>query len=89
MHHRSTLGLNALHTAIAASLPSLVEAVLRTDSSWRDGVWGKQYTRPPLVDTRLETGMTPLMMCAQDGEMDMAKSLLEYGAQVNLKSVCA
>jgi len=30
--------------------------------------------------------MTPLMMCAQDGEEDMVRSLLEYGAQVNLQS---
>ena len=87
MHHRSNLGVNALHTAIATGLPTLVEAILRTDDSWRYGVWKSEYHLPPIADTTmLPTGMTPVMMCSQDGQEDMVKLLLEYGCSVNLRS---
>ena len=42
MHHRNNVGLNALHVAIAAAQPVLVEALLRYDDSWRNGVWAAQ-----------------------------------------------
>ena len=89
MHHKSDLGLNALHTAIISGVSALVEAVVRTDDSWRNGVWAAQYFEPPIVDTTISTGMTGLMMCSQDGQFDMAKTLLEFGAQPNLKSKTA
>ena len=87
MHHRNNLGLNALHVAIAAGHEVLVEALLRYDDSWRNGIWATQYFHPPLVDTLMpKTGMTPLMMCSQGNEEGMLKTLLEHGAQVNSKS---
>ena len=86
MHHRDNLGFNALHTAIASGQQVLVEALLRYDDSWRNGIWSSQYFQPPLVDTVLPTGMSPLMMCSQDNEEGMLKMLLEHGAKVNARS---
>jgi ankyrin repeat protein len=86
MHHRNKIGQNALHTAIASGLPVLVEAILRTDDSWRHGTWAAQYHQPPIADTALPTGMTAMMMCSQDGQVDMVRLLLEYRADVNARS---
>jgi len=52
MHHRNNVGLNALHVAIAKAQPVLVEALLRYDDSWRNGVWAAQYVQYPSLVPR-------------------------------------
>jgi uncharacterized protein len=87
MHHRNKVGLNALHVAIASGQSTLVEALLNYDASWRKHpMWSPTYHHPPLADVTLPTGQTPLMMCSQDNEDVMLKSLLEHNASVNLRS---
>ncbi len=41
VHHRSNIGLNSLHTAVAGHQPILLEALLKTEQSWRKGIWSE------------------------------------------------
>ena len=90
IHHKNRKG-NALHAAIAGGQLVLVETILSFDSSWRKSVdWGEAYKKKPkLVEEPISTGLTPLMMCAQAGEMKMAEKLIVYGSDVKQTSETA
>jgi ankyrin repeat protein len=85
IHHKNQKGINALHAAIAGGQLVLVETILSFDSAWRKSVdWSVAYNKKPkLVEEPISTGLTPLMMCAQGGEIKMAEKLIIYGADVN------
>jgi ankyrin repeat protein len=87
MHHRNRKGLNALHTAIAGGQMVLVDTILAQDAAWKDHVdWSEEYNRKPaLLDEPMPSGLTPLMMACQQGEVKMVEKLLTYGADVNKK----
>ena len=87
IHHKNKKGINSLHAAIAGGQLILVETLLSFDFGWRNSRdWAEEYKRKPkLVDEPIATGLTPLMMCAQQGEIKMIEKLLAYGADVNLR----
>ena len=85
IHHKNRKGINTLHASIAGGQLVLVETILSFDFAWRKSIdWSEAYNKKPmLVDEPISTGLTPLMMCAQGGEIKMAEKLITYGADVN------
>lgn len=102
LYQRNRLGANLLHQAIAGGLFVIVEAILATDRDRRSNpdvhepsveslsVEMRREMEVRLVDTALSgvggSTLTGLMMACQDFNIEVVKSMLRHGVNVNLQS---
>jgi len=88
------LGANILHQAIASGLDAMVHNILYHDMDRRsnpdvhEGLSSLLLYPTPLVDTALQgpTPLTGLMMACQNGKLNLVKTMLRVGANVNLQT---
>jgi ankyrin repeat protein len=102
LYQRNRLGANLLHQAIAGGLFVIVETILATDRDRRSNpdvhepsveslsVEMRREMEVRLVDTALSgvggSTLTGLMMACQDFNIEVVKSMLRHGVNVNLQS---